>query len=205
MNTLTLEKHCWAEIDLTALRENYEYIRRTVGGPVCAVVKADAYGHGDNVIARVLQEAGAAGFAVSSLGEGRHLRRGGITTPILILGYADPTYAAVLAANDLITTCYSTEYAQALSAAAVKAGVKVKVHLKIDTGMGRIGFAVRSGFAETIRELEASSPTTSATPTSSTRCSRRSWSGCVRTAAPSARYTAPTLPHSCATPSGGTT
>ena len=41
MNTLTLEKHCWAEIDLTALRENYEYIRRTVGGPVCAVVKAD--------------------------------------------------------------------------------------------------------------------------------------------------------------------
>lgn len=44
MNTLTLEKHCWAEIDLTALRENYEYIRRTVGGPVCAVVKADAYG-----------------------------------------------------------------------------------------------------------------------------------------------------------------
>ena len=155
MNTLTLEKHCWAEIDLTALRENYEYIRRTVGGPVCAVVKADAYGHGDNVIARVLQEAGAAGFAVSSLGEGRHLRRGGITTPILILGYADPTYAAVLAANDLITTCYSTEYAQALSAAAVKADVKVKVHLKIDTGMGRIGFAVRSGFAETIRELEA--------------------------------------------------
>ena len=112
MNTLTLEKHCWAEIDLTALRENYEYIRRTVGGPVCAVVKADAYGHGDNVIARVLQEAGAAGFAVSSLGEGRHLRRGGITTPILILGYADPTYAAVLAANGLITTCYSTEYAQ---------------------------------------------------------------------------------------------
>jgi len=205
MNTLTLEKHCWAEIDLTALRENYEYIRRTVGGPVCAVVKADAYGHGDNVIARVLQEAGAAGFAVSSLGEGRHLRRGGITTPILILGYADPTYAAVLAANDLITTCYSTEYAQALSSAAVKAGVKVKVHLKIDTGMGRIGFAVRSGFAETIRELEAlyalpgldicgvfqhfaeataSSPTTSATPTSSTRCRARSWtrlaSGLVR-------------------------
>ena len=153
MNTLTLEKHCWAEIDLTALRENYEYIRRTVGGPVCAVVKADAYGHGDNVIARVLQEAGAAGFAVSSLGEGRHLRRGGITTPILILGYADPTYAAVLAANDLITTCYSTEYAQALSAAAVKAGVKVKVHLKIDTGMGRIGFALRTDFDAAIRDM----------------------------------------------------
>ena len=155
MNILTLEKHCWAEIDLTALRENFEYIRRTVGGPVCAVVKADAYGHGDNVIARVLQETGAAGFAVSSLGEGRHLRRGGITTPILILGYTDPAYAAALAKNDLITTCFSTEFAQALSAAAAAAGVTVKVHLKIDTGMGRIGFAVRSGFEETIRELEA--------------------------------------------------
>ena len=97
--------------------------------------------------------AGAAGCACSSLVEGRHLRRGGITTPILILGYADPTYAAVLAANDLITTCYSTEYAQALSAAAVKAGVKVKVHLKIDTGMGRIGFALRTDFDAALTEM----------------------------------------------------
>ena len=106
MITLTLEKHCWAELDMTALRENYDYIRRTVGGPVCAVVKADAYGHGDNALARVLQEAGAAGFAVSSLGEGRHLRRGGIKTPILILGYADTTYPAVLAANAQISNSY---------------------------------------------------------------------------------------------------
>ena len=155
MSEYALEKHCRAEIDLTPLRKNIDYIRRTVGGPVCAVVKADAYGHGDTVVARVLQEQGAAGFAVSSLGEGRHLRRNGITRPILILGYADPAYAAVLAANDLATACFSTEYAQALSAAAVQAGVKVKVHLKIDTGMGRIGFAVRSGFEETIAELEA--------------------------------------------------
>ena len=155
MSNFALEKHCWAEIDLTALRDNFEYISRTVGGPVCAVVKADAYGHGDTVVARVLQEAGAAAFAVSSLGEGRHLRRSGITKPILILGFADPSYAAVLAENDIATACFSTEYAKALSAAAVKAGVRAKVHLKIDTGMGRIGFAVRSGFEETIAELEA--------------------------------------------------
>ena len=155
MSRLALEKHCWAEIDLTALRSNFEYIHRAVGGDICAVVKADAYGHGDTTIAHALQQAGAAAFAVSSLGEGRHLRRSGITKPILILGFADPSYAAVLAENDIATACFSTEYAQALSAAAVKAGVKVKVHLKIDTGMGRIGFAVRSGFAETIRELEA--------------------------------------------------
>ena len=155
MKSLALEKHCWAEIDLTALRSNFEYIHRAVGGDICAVVKADAYGHGDTTIAHALQQAGAAAFAVSSLGEGRHLRRSGITKPILILGFADPSYAAVLAENDIVTACFSTEYAQALSAAAVKAGVKVKVHLKIDTGMGRIGFAVRSGFDETIHELEA--------------------------------------------------
>lgn len=152
---MDFEKHCWAEIDLDAIRHNFAYIQQAVGGPVCAVVKADAYGHGDTMTAQVLQQAGAAAFAVSCLGEGRHLRRHGITKPILILGYADPAHAAALAQDDIATACFSTEYAQALSAAAVQAGVRVKVHLKIDTGMGRIGFAVRSGFEETIRELEA--------------------------------------------------
>ena len=155
MNTFSLEKHCWAEIDLTALRKNFEYIRTIVGGPICAVVKADAYGHGDGAIARVLQEEGAAAFAVSCLGEGKHLRRGGITKPILILGYADPGEVTEIVKYDIATACFSTEYAQALSDAAVQAGVRAKVHLKIDTGMGRIGFAVRSGFEETIAELEA--------------------------------------------------
>lgn len=155
MNDSTLEKHCWAEIDLDALRHNFAYIRRTVGGPVCAVVKADAYGHGDVVVARVLQQEGAAAFAVSCLAEAKRLRRHGITVPVLILGYADPAQADVLAREDIATTCFSTEYARALSAAAAAAGVTVKVHLKIDTGMGRIGFAVRSGFEEVVAELEA--------------------------------------------------
>ncbi len=155
MNISTLERHCWAEIDLDALRHNFAFIRRTVGGPVCAVVKADAYGHGDAVVARVLQQEGAAAFAVSCLAEAIRLRRHGITVPVLILGYADPTQAAVLAREDIATTCFSTEFARALSAAAVAAGVTVKIHLKIDTGMGRIGFAVRSGFADAVAELEA--------------------------------------------------
>ncbi len=152
---MEFEKHCWAEIDLDAIRHNFAYIQQAVGGPVCAVVKADAYGHGDTMTAQVLQEAGAAGFAVSSLGEGHRLRRHGITKPILILGYTDPAHAAMLAKDDIATACFSAEYAEALSAAAVRAGVRVKVHVKIDTGMGRIGFAVRSGFEEVIREVEA--------------------------------------------------
>ena len=75
--------------------------------------------------------------------------------PVLILGYADPAEAAVLAREDIATACFSTEYARALSAAAVSAGVTVKVHLKIDTGMGRIGFAARSDWQGVVAELEA--------------------------------------------------
>ena len=155
MNDPILEKHCWAEIDLDALRHNFSFIKRTINGPVCAVVKADAYGHGDIVVARVLQEEGAAAFAVSCLAEAKRLRRHGITVPVLILGYADPGEAPVLAQDDIATACFSTEYARALSEAAVAAGVKVKVHLKIDTGMGRIGFAAQSDWQAVVRELES--------------------------------------------------
>ena len=106
MSDLILEKHCWAEIDLDALRHNFAFIHRTIGGPVCAVVKADAYGHGDIVVARVLQQEGAAAFAVSCLAEAKRLRRHGITVPVLILGYADPAEAAVLAREDIATACF---------------------------------------------------------------------------------------------------
>ena len=96
-NKYGFERHCWAEIDLDALRDNFAYVHRTAGRPVCAVVKADAYGHGAVAVARALYGAGAAGFAVSCLGEARHLRRHGITLPILVLGYTDPAFAAGLA------------------------------------------------------------------------------------------------------------
>ena len=138
------EKHCWAEIDLDALRHNFELIRERVGGSICAVVKADAYGHGAVRTARTLQDAGAAAFAVSCAAEGIELRRGGITRPILILGYADASQAAALAENRITTAVLSLDHAKALSAAAAAAGVTVQGHLKLDTGMGRIGFVVRS-------------------------------------------------------------
>ena len=104
---MDFEKHCWVEIDLDALRSNFAYIQKTVGGDVCAVVKADAYGHGAAEVAEVLQKEGAAGFAVSNLNEGLYLRRHGITKPILILGYAAPDCAAVLAKNNIATACSS--------------------------------------------------------------------------------------------------
>ena len=98
---MDFEKHCWVEIDLDALRSNFAYIQKAVGGDICAVVKADAYGHGAAEVAEVLQQEGAAGFAVSNLNEGLYLRRHGINKPILILGYAAPDRAAVLAKNNI--------------------------------------------------------------------------------------------------------
>ena len=98
------EKHCWAEVDLDALLHNFRQIQARTGSPVCAVVKADAYGHGAVTVAATLERAGAAAFVVSCLAEGRELRRAGIRRPILILGYTDPAFAGELAALDLTQT-----------------------------------------------------------------------------------------------------
>lgn len=141
---MTFEPHCWAEIDLDALAHNFKLIQAQVSpAPVCAVVKAAAYGHGDTMVARTLQDAGAAWFAVSCCAEAVNLRKAGITKDILILGHTDPTFAAQLAKHKLTQAVFSPEYAAALSASAAAAGVQVCVHLKIDTGMGRIGFGAR--------------------------------------------------------------
>ena len=148
------DAHCWAEIDLDALVHNFHLIREKASpAAVCAVVKADAYGHGDRMAARTLAEAGAAWFAVSSLAEARHLRRSGITQPILILGMTRPECAGALAAEGLTQAVYSLEYARALSQAAEAAGVTVEGHLKIDTGMGRIGFGACRDFEGAVSGL----------------------------------------------------
>lgn len=132
----------WAEIDLTALANNYAAVqKRQPDKKIYGVIKADAYGHGAVEAARVLRQCGAYGFAVSNIAEAEQLRQAGMIEPVLILGYTPVQYAAALAKYDIEQCVYSLEYAQALNAAA--AG-KIKVHLKLDTGMGRIGFDCRS-------------------------------------------------------------
>lgn len=148
------EKHCWAEVDLDALLHNFRRIQARTGSPVCAVVKADAYGHGAVTVAATLERAGAAAFAVSCLAEGRELRRAGIRRPILILGYTDPAFAGELAALNLTQTLLEEDYAKRLSHRALAAGCTVSCHLKADTGMGRIGFALRADFAGALRRME---------------------------------------------------
>ena len=138
---MEFERRCWAEVDLGALRHNFKLVRERAGdAAVMAVVKADAYGHGDAVVAPLLEQEGADQFAVSGFGEAVCLRRAGVTKPILILGYTGVQNAAALAVGGISQTVFSLEYARALSEAALRAGVAVRVHLKVDTGMGRIGF-----------------------------------------------------------------
>ena len=135
-------KRTWAQIDLDAIEHNYRAIRGSLSGGcrLMAVVKADAYGHGDVLVAQTLQTAGADWFGVSNLEEAIRLRQAGITRPILILSYTPPEEAARLASFDITQTVISEEYARALQREASRAGVTVTIHIKLDTGMSRVGF-----------------------------------------------------------------
>ncbi len=134
----------WVEVNLKRLRDNFQMIRNMVKQKIYAVVKADAYGHGAVQVAKVLEQAGVDGFAVSNLVEAEELRQAGISGPVLILGYTPAEYAQRLYQGDFSQCLYSAEYAQKLDRWAEKEGVVVKAHLKLDTGMGRLGFDLRT-------------------------------------------------------------
>lgn len=132
----------WAEINLDNIVHNVREIRRVTNknAEIMGVVKADAYGHGVMEVAKTILENGVTRLAVSMLDEAIQLRRSGIEVPILILGYTDPARASEIIENDVTQSVFSHDLARALSDEAVKQGHKVKIHIKIDTGMTRIGF-----------------------------------------------------------------
>lgn len=135
-------RRTWAQIDLDALAGNIRAIRGLLapGCRLMSIVKADAYGHGDRYCARALADHGADWFGVSNIDEALSLRSAGIEQPILILGTTPPEMARALFENRITQTVFSSEYASRLSRAAVQAGATLEAHLKIDTGMNRIGF-----------------------------------------------------------------
>lgn len=135
-------RRTWAQINLDAIENNILQIKSLLspGTLLCATVKADCYGHGYAFTTQAMGEAGADWFSVSNLAEALQLRRVGIEKPILILGYTPPDKAKELVYNDISQAVYSSDYAKALSGEAEKAGVRVNAHIKIDTGMSRIGF-----------------------------------------------------------------
>lgn len=142
----------WAEIDLDALRHNYRLLGSKVKGEksprIICIMKADSYGHGADSCARALLEEGCDFFAVSCIEEAVALRKVcielGKYADILILGYTLPYSAGELSANNIIQTVFSPDYARALGDEAKHRGCHVRVHVKLDTGMNRIGFVAQS-------------------------------------------------------------
>ena len=149
-------RRTWAEIDLDALDYNIKSIKAKMkdGQKVMGIVKADCYGHGDGFIARKLDAAGFDWFGVSNIEEGMSLRTEGITKPILILGYTPVDCANILAEQKITQALIGMEYCKALQAAAEKAGVVVDGHIKLDTGMTRVGFQTDDeNFEESLKEI----------------------------------------------------
>lgn len=134
-----------AEINLAALRHNFSILaqRTPKGCGILAVVKADAYGHGFMDIALELENLGVTAYAVAFLAEGIQLRKSGIDRPILILGGIYPGQERKCVGFNLATALFTLDQARALNEAARKLYRKAKVHVKIDTGMGRLGISYR--------------------------------------------------------------
>ena len=133
-----------AEISLARAAENYSRVKRRTGGRVCCVIKANAYGHGATVLGHLYQELGADCLAVATPEEAMRLRKRGIHCPILLLGYAPPAFAEEAVRENITLTVYDREQAEALAAGMRGCRAEVPVHVKLDTGMGRLGFRPKS-------------------------------------------------------------
>lgn len=140
-----VRRRTWAEIDLDSAKQNFEIVRSALNRNVkiCCVIKANAYGHGAVKMAKFYQNMHADYLAVSNIEEALQLRSKQITLPILILGYTPEECADILARHRITQTVYSYSYGKRLAECAEQSGVQVKIHIKLDTGMGRIGFLCR--------------------------------------------------------------
>ncbi len=157
----------WAEIHLDRLDENYHALRAPLAPDVkfLGVVKANAYGHGAVPVAHRLELLGADYLAVACLSEAVELRQAGIGLPILILGYTDPAFTEQLIHYNITQCLYNGALAEEFSARAVMAGQNLKVHLKADTGMSRLGFlANEAGCADAARDIAAAARLPGLTP-----------------------------------------
>ncbi len=140
-------RRTWAEIDLDALAHNYRALRARMGeqSRFLGVVKADAYGHGAVEVSRTLEELGAEYLAVSNLDEALELRQGGVSLPILQLGLTPADQTAQAIACRVTQAVWSESAALAFSREAQRAGGTLKIHIKLDTGMSRLGFPCDGG------------------------------------------------------------
>lgn len=139
---MNMVKRTWAEISLNAIEHNYNVIRNKVADDtkVCCVIKADGYGHGAVELSQIYEKLGADFFAVSNIDEGIEIIKSGSKLPIVILGYTPVSEAENLAEYDISQAVFSLEYAKELSEKCVEEDCICKMHIKVDSGMSRIGF-----------------------------------------------------------------
>ncbi len=155
MTTDSVTRPAWAEIDLLAITHNLKEMRRVTDkkAKIMAIVKANAYGHGAAQISRAVLAAGADYLGVAILDEALELKNAGINAPILILGYTPSEQVAEAVRQDITLTVYNNEGARVVSEAAAILNKKAKVHIKIDTGMGRLGFLTNKDIGPEIKEI----------------------------------------------------
>ena len=139
---MNMVKRTWAEISLNAIEHNYNIIRNKVADDtkVCCVIKADGYGHGAVELSQIYENSEQIFFAVSNIDEGIEIRKSGSKLPIVILGYTPVSEAENLAEYDISQAVFSLEYAKELSEKCVEEDCICKMHIKVDSGMSRIGF-----------------------------------------------------------------
>ena len=144
-----------AEINLDNLKHNLKEIRRVADSQaaICAVVKADGYGHGALEVAQTALDCGVSYLAVAFLDEALQLRKEGIKAPILILGFTPEEQFDKIVEHDITQTVYKVSSAQKLSLEAKKQGKKAKIHIKLDTGMSRIGFQAEPSSIDEIKKI----------------------------------------------------
>ena len=148
-------RHTWAEIQLDAIEENLKAIRKVLppSTSIMAVVKANGYGHGALETAEVALETGAELLGVALLDEALNLRKNGIRAPILVLGHCPPEYAPIAAKHSISLTVYQKDW---LLQAKKVLSKPVAIHIKVDTGMGRIGVQTEEELFELLTELNLS-------------------------------------------------
>ncbi|MEF9952146.1 MAG: alanine racemase, partial [Clostridium sp.] len=147
---------CYAEINLDNLRHNVREVQSLVGNSkIFGVIKADAYGHGSIEVARILREEKVYGFAVAVITEALELRRGSFNEPILVLGYTPHTFADEIVKMNITQTVFNYFLAECISKEAKKQGKVAKIHIKIDTGMGRLGYSDNDNIIDEVKKIIA--------------------------------------------------
>lgn len=134
-------KRTWAQVDLDAVEYNFFAIKKHIGPKpkIMCIVKADAYGHGAPKLSKFYEQIGADWLGVSNIEEAIQIREANVSLPILILGYTPANLAGILSENNLTATIVSKQYAEKLNYFAEQYNIKLNVHIKLDTGMSRLG------------------------------------------------------------------